>query len=169
VRGEEFGDGRAESAEREDRLQGAIRGILDGRRRGGGDERVRLQRSLALHFLEIRGRGEAGVAHGFKPLNLVTERADELAVDVKRAAAHAGDRAHLLHAGIGELTHDERLAGAERIPQHAGDFDGKRLRIRAPKNGPHFALHPRLQIVQGQDRGVGRLGEGKAGEGGEED
>jgi hypothetical protein len=133
----------------------------------GGNNHVGLQLRLVAHFGEIGGGSETGVPHRFETLNLVAQCAGEFAVDVERAAAHAGDRAHLLHARIGELADDERLAGTERVAQDTGDLDLEGLGLRALENGPHFALLTGLQFVERKDRGVRGLGGERPGERGE--
>jgi hypothetical protein len=82
--------------------------------------------TFIAHFGEVGGGREARVAHGFETLNLVAQRADELAVDVERAAAHAGGGAHLLHARIGEFADDQRFAGAEGVAHDAGHLHAER-------------------------------------------
>ena len=53
----------------------------------------------------------------------VAESADQLAVDVDGAAAHAGDDASVLRLFAVQASEDHVLAGADGILQHAKDFD----------------------------------------------
>ena len=121
-----------------------------------------------LDFAEIGDGGEAGVAHGFEALNLVGEGAGEASVDVEGAAAHAGDGAHVLDAGIGEFAKDHRFTGAEGVVDDTGDFDGEGLGFGAGEDGPDFADHAGAEFVEGERVGVGgRLGKESCGEDGE--
>ena len=125
---------------------------------------MRSARVLGPNFLQIGGRGEAGVAHGLETLNLVAERAREPAFDVERTPAHAGGRAHVLHARISELANDERFPRAEGVLENAGDLDREGLGGRAAENGPDLALLPGLDFAKRNRRCVDRLG-GKCGRG----
>jgi hypothetical protein len=162
-------DSGAESAEREHRLHGPIRRIDALFRFCGSDERVRLQRRAIFHLLEIGGGREAGVPDRFEALNLLTERAGELSIDVEWTAAHAGDRTHLLDTRISELANDERLSRAQGISENAGDLDRKRLRLSPLKNRPDYALLARLQLVEWKVGSVRGLGGNGTHHGGQED
>ena len=106
-------------------------------------------------FGEVGGGREAGVADGLEALDLVTEGTGEFAVDVERAAAHAGDGAHFLDALIGEFTDDHGFARSEGVAQHTGDLDGESLGFGAAENGPDLAALTGLEFV---DRNRGRAG-----------
>jgi hypothetical protein len=116
----------------------------------------------AADFDEVGGGRETGVAHGLETLDLVAERAGEFAVDVERAAAHAGDGAHVLHARVGETAEDERFAGAEGVADDAGDLDREGLRRVALENRPDFAGRAGAEVGEREDRGVVGWGGGKA-------
>src|SRR6185436_14252118 len=78
ARGKKLGDGRAQSAEREDRLQRLVRGVGRAGRRGRGNEMG--IGGLLRAFLDLAevGRGrEAGIADGLEALDLVAERTRE--------------------------------------------------------------------------------------------
>ena len=115
-------------------------------------------------FHEVADGGKTGEADGFKALDLVAERAGEFAVDVERAAAHAGDGAHFLDARIGEFADDQGFAGAEGVLEDAGDFDGEGLDFLALENSPDFAALTGLDLGEGKRGGIGRLGEDRDGE-----
>jgi hypothetical protein len=175
LRGQQGGDLRGKSTGgegRRERLEVARQrraarsgGAFDRDRRG--DERI-TGRGQRTEFEHVIDRREARVAHGFKALDLVGKDADQLAVDVERAAAHAGDGAHQLDPRVGEFAEDHALARPERVAEHAGDLDREGLGVAALEDGPDLALHARLQLVQRENGGVLRLGKQPHREGHEE-
>ena len=112
------------------------------------------QRADLDHVVDRR---EARVAHGLEMLDLVGEDAGQLAVEVERAAAHAGDGTHELHARVGEFAKNQTFARAEGVAQNTCHLDAKRFRRAAFENGPDLALHARLQLVDRNQRRIGRL------------
>src|ERR1035441_4206176 len=77
-------------------------------------------------------------------------RANQFAVDVDRAAAHAlGDiRARRLAA---HLAQDDVLLGTPHIPGNPDDLHRYRLWLRALEYGPGGALHALLDFGEGHD------------------
>ena len=128
--------------------------------RGGGGRRGDFFADLG----EVGGGREAGIADGLEALDLVAEGAGEFAVDVERAAAHAGDGAHFLDAFVGEFADDERFAGAEGVADDPGDFDAERLGLGAAENRPDLAALAGLELVEGDRRAAGGLRGGGADE-----
>jgi hypothetical protein len=152
------GKGGGHRAEARAESVGAARALafaLDGDR---GRREACLEGGERADFQHIADRRETGVTHGLEALDLIREHPGELAADVERAAAHAGDGAHALHARVGEFAEDHALARAEGVAEDAGDLHGEGLRVAALEDGPDLALHTRLQFDQRQDRRVGRLG-----------
>lgn len=111
------------------------------------------------------------MADGFEALDLVGEGSGEAAVDVEGAAAHAGDGAHFLDAGVGEFGEDHGFAGAEGVVDDADDGDVERFGFGALEDGPDLALHAGVEVGQGENGCVAGLGArgglGGSGEGGE--
>src|SRR5262249_18280671 len=75
------------------------------------------------------------------------ERTSEFALEINRAATHAGDHAGMLHFGALELDKNDGLLWAEKIVQHADDFKIELFdlvagedRVRIPRHaGAHLA------------------------------
>ena len=101
---------------------------------------------LGQHRLDRRDAAERllGEAPG------VGDRAHQLAVDVDRAAAHAGDDAGELDARILGADQDDVLLGQE-VPHHRDDPDLERLRLGALEDGERLADHPRLHVGERHD------------------
>ena len=167
LRRKQVGYRGGQTAQREDGPEGVVARRGGNRRRRAGarggffradrsrGERRRGEVGFVADLGEIGGGREAGVAHGLEALDLVTEGAGEFALDVERAAAHAGDGAHVLHAGIGELAEDDGFAGAEGVADDAGYFDVKRFGFGAAEHGPDLAVLAGAEVVEG-NRGEGR-------------
>ena len=85
----------------------------------------------------------------------VRHGADQLAVDVDRAAAHAGDDAGLGERSAFELGEDQIAAGSDDVPKHADDVDFEFFDLVALPDGVAGGHHAGLDLV---DRVVRRSG-----------
>ncbi len=95
------------------------------------------------HFGDRRNPGDRFLR---KAAERVRHGADQLAVDVDRAAAHAGN-----HAGMGqwtafELGENQVAVCADDVFEHADDVDLEFLDVRAVEDGPADADHPRPDV-----------------------
>src|SRR5690606_29709905 len=83
----------------------------------------------------------------------VRVRAGEPAVEVDGAAAHAADVLRHVQARVWRLDEDELLRRTE-IAEHADDLDVEPLRLGALEDGEAVALHPVLDLVDRDRRGL---------------
>ena len=171
LRREQRSDLRVDAARGEDGRQRLKRRIATGGRRrslggrgsvasagrpegDGGGHGIRRRGRQVADFHEIRDGREAGVMHGFEALQLIGKGAGQPAVDVERAAAHPGDRAHVLHAGIGQLANDDALAGTQRVADDPDHPDREGLWLRAVEDGPNLPRHARSDVGERHERRV---------------
>ena len=108
--------------------------------------------STLQHFLDgpDAGDGIFGVGKGQR------DRADQFAIDVNRAAAHALHDAGMLERSAGKPPQDQRFLRAG-IFQNAEDLNLKILDFVAVENRLADAVHARPDIFEGHD-GEGRMG-----------
>jgi hypothetical protein len=84
--------------------------------------------------------------------------AGEFAVQVHRAAAHAGDHAGALDFGTFELDKDDGLARPEEIRHYVDDFEIESFDLIPGENCEGITLHARTNLIERQD--FIRLGRG---------
>ena len=80
--------------------------------------------------------------------------ADEFAVDVDGAAAHALHDAGMFQRSAGEAGEDEGFLGAD-IVEHAEDFDLELLDLVAVEDGAAGAAHAGSEVLEGKERSLG--------------
>ena len=80
--------------------------------------------------------------------------ADEFAVDVDGAAAHALHDAGVFQGSAGEAGEDEGFLGAD-VVEHAEDFDLKVLDLVAVEDGAAGAAHAGFEVLEGKERSLG--------------
>ena len=86
----------------------------------------------------------------------VRDRADEPAIDVDRAAAHAGDDAGIGERAAFEPRQDQVAARADDVAEHAEDVDLELVEPVALEDRPADADHPGLELVHGKGPALGR-------------
>ena len=126
-----------------------------GRRPAFGEDllaRAARPRALGEHGLDRRHAAERLLGEAPR----VGDGAHQLAVDVDRAAAHAGDDSAVLDARVLGADQDDVLLGQE-VSHHRDDADLERLRLAALEHGQRLADHAGLHGGKRHDRG-GRAG-----------
>ncbi len=104
----------------------------------------------------LRDGSDAGDRFLAELPNSVGQCAQQLAVDVDRAAAHACDHSGVLWFGALETRQDHILTGAENIFEHSEDLYIHGLRLGAFKDGIGHAMQAAVHFREGEDSGRGR-------------
>ena len=114
------------------------------------------RRARELHH--VGDRRDAGDRLLGERAEAIGDRADQLAIDVDRAAAHARDDARVLHLVTVQPGDDHVLLGSDGVLQDAEDLDVELLESVPFEHGPGRALHPRTDLFERQegDRSRGR-------------
>jgi hypothetical protein len=134
-------DGDGEALGRDRQLDPALR-----RRRAAA---AGLRRGLN-HF---RDRGDAGDRFLRERADGVGHRADEAAVDVDGAAAHAGDHARFGQRASFEPREDQVALRRLHVLEHAKDVDLEVLHLGALEDRAAGADHSRLDLVDRHQAG----------------
>jgi hypothetical protein len=133
---------------------------------GGGGAGRPLPRRLD-HLADGGDPGDGLLAEG----KGVGDRTHELAGHENGAAAHAGDDPGRLEGLALEAGEDHALLRPHGVVEHAEDPDAELLHARSLEDGPARPLHPRADLVEGEELGGEdgggdeRGGEGQRGEG----
>ncbi len=106
-------------------------------------QRVNLEHLLDRGHAADRLLGEIADTEG--------ECAHQFAVNVNRAAAHAGDHARVFGLLPAEAHQDDVALGAVDVAHDAQDLDVHRLRLHTLEYGVGDAFHARLDFAQGHD------------------
>ena len=114
----------------------------DARRLGFLDRRVLGRFDEAVHLAERRDAGDRLLAEGPG----VGDGAEQFAVDVDGAAAHAGDDAGLVEVQAGQPAKDHVAAGAG-VLEHAEDLGLEGLDLGPLHDGAAVALHAGADVV----------------------
>ena len=133
-----------------------------GRRWKGGRGRLRLVGGIGRghvdghvadfeHLLDGRDAGNGFLG---ELADAVGERAEQLAVDIDGAAAHAFDHAGVFGFGAVELGEDQVLAGAARAAQYAQDLNLHGLGGGALEDGPRRAGHAGADLAEREKFGI---------------
>jgi len=98
-------------------------------------------------------------AHRFSATpDLDRERSCQLAIEINRATAHAGDHAGVLGLGSVQANQDHVSLGPVHVAQHTQDFDFHGLGSHSLKHRISDAPHASMDLVDRDDlRGLGRL------------
>jgi hypothetical protein len=90
----------------------------------------------------------------------IRDGAHQLAVNVDRAAAHAGHDAGVFHLLAMQARQDHVGLRTRHIAQHAQNFHFHRLRRYAFEDGVGYAVHAGFDLVLGHDLDFGLNAEG---------
>ncbi len=104
-----------------------------------------------IDFQHGAGGSDAGDGLFGKLANTISDGADQLAVNVNRAATHAGDHAEILDFLAVQPRQDDVGFRASHVAQHAQDLDIHRFRGHAFEDGIGHAVHAGLDLVLGHD------------------
>jgi hypothetical protein len=107
------------------------------------------------HLLDGRDAGDGLLA---ELSDAIAERADELAVDIDGAAAHACDDAGVLGFRAVQAGKDKVLSGADGVVEHAEDLDGQWLGHHALEDRVGDAGEAAMHVGERKDDRLARRG-----------
>ena len=112
--------------------------------------------SRAVDCQHLGNGGDAGDGFLAELPNSVGQRAQQLAVDVDGAAAHACDHSGVLWFGALETGQDHILTGAEDIFEHPEYFHVHGFGLGAFKDGICHTMEAAVHLREGKDSRRGR-------------
>ena len=110
---------------------------------------------LVAYLEHLFNRRDAGDRFLAELADAIGERAEQLAVDIDRAAAHAGNHPRVFGLGADEPGEDHVLSGTEGVVQQAEDFDLHRFGLGALKDGIGDAAKAAVHLAERKNPGGG--------------